>query len=124
VALAAIDRPGFSALYRRPASIRVGGTWVSVALRQIQGIRADLALSGVCAADAQTPVDPRCRRVVLKRTMIEASGETVWSPRASSSLRPRITRQWKACTHLVVERGIDAAIIEHGQAAGTSVHIA
>jgi DeoR/GlpR family transcriptional regulator of sugar metabolism len=128
VALAVIGRPGFEVLaIGGRVDPKIGGAIGSLALRQIQGIRADVCFPGVCAADAQTglwTLDPE--EVVLKRTMIEASGETVLVATREKLIRAAThhTAPVKSLTHLVVERDLDAAIIEAWRAAGTTVHVA
>jgi len=128
VALALIGRPGFEVLtIGGRIEPKIGGAVGSMALRQIQGIRADLCFPGVCAADAQTglwTLDPE--EVVLKQTMIEASGETVLVATREKLIAAAThhTAPVASITHLVVERGTDAAILKAWRVAGTSVHIA
>jgi DeoR/GlpR family transcriptional regulator of sugar metabolism len=128
VALAVIGRPGFEVLcIGGRIDPEIGGAIGSMALRQVQGIRADLCFPGVCAADAQTGLwTLDADEVVLKRTMIEASGETVLVATREKLITAAThhTAPVEGITHLVVERGTDAAIIEAWRAAGTSVHIA
>ena len=128
VALAVLGRRGFEVLSiggrLDPA---IGGAIGSLALRQIQGIRADLCFPGVCAADAQTGLwTLDAEEVVLKRTMIEASGETVLVATREKLITAAThhTAPVTSITHLVVERGIDPEIVEAWRAAGTSVHLA
>ncbi len=128
VALAVIGRPGFEVLtIGGRIDPKIAGAIGSMALRQIQGIRADLCFPGVCAADPQTGLwtfDPE--EVVLKRTMIEASGET-----ALVAMREKLiaaathhTVAASSITYLVVERGTEPAIVEAWRAIGTSVYVA
>jgi len=128
VALAVLGRRGFEVLsIGGRVDPEIGGAIGSMALRQIQGIRADLCFPGVCALDAQTGLWTfDAEEVVLKRTMIEASGETV-----AVAMREKLitaathhTVPARSITHLVVERGTDAEIIKAWRATGTSVHVA
>jgi DeoR/GlpR family transcriptional regulator of sugar metabolism len=128
VALALIGRRGFEVLsIGGRIDPQLGGAVGSMALRQVQGIRADLCFPGVCAVDAQTglwTLDPE--EMMLKRMMIEASGETVLVATREKLIAAAThhTAPVESITHLVVERGTEAAIIEAWKAAGTSVHIA
>jgi DeoR/GlpR family transcriptional regulator of sugar metabolism len=128
VALALIGRPGFDVIaIGGRIEPKIGGAIGSIALRQIQGIRADLCFPGVCAADAETGLwTYDAEEVVLKRTMIEASGETVLVATREKLIiaATHHTVPARSITHLVVERGTDAAIVEAWRAAGTSVYIA
>jgi DeoR/GlpR family transcriptional regulator of sugar metabolism len=106
---------------------KIGGAIGSMALRQIQGIRADLCFPGVCALDAQTGLwTLDAEEVVLKRTMIEASGETVLVATREKLITAAThhTAPVESISHLVVERDTDAAIIDAWRALGTSVHVA
>jgi DeoR/GlpR family transcriptional regulator of sugar metabolism len=127
VALAVINRPGFEVLsIGGRIDPRIGGAIGSMALRQIQGIRADLCFPGVCAADAQTGLwTLDAEEVVLKRTMIEASGETVLVATREKLITAGThhTVPVESITHLVVERDTDAAILDAWRTAGTSVHL-
>ena len=127
VALAVIGRPGFEVLtIGGRVDPKIGGAIGSMALRQIQGIRADLCFPGVCAADAQTGLwTLDAEEVVLKRTMIEASGETVLVATREKLIRAAThhTAPPSSITHLVTERDTDPAILAAWRAAGTSVHL-
>jgi DeoR/GlpR family transcriptional regulator of sugar metabolism len=128
VALAVLGRPGFDVLaIGGRIDPKIGGSIGSMALRQIQGIRADLCFPGVCSADAETGLwtfDPE--EVVLKRAMIEASGETVVVATREKLITAAThhTAPVNSIAHLVVERSTDAEILEAWRAAGTSVHVA
>lgn len=128
VALAVIGRPGFEVLtIGGRVDPKIGGAIGSMALRQIQGIRADVCFPGVCAADAQTGLwtfDPE--EVVLKRAMIEASGETVLVATHDKLIRAAThhTAPVDSISHLVTERDTDAEVLDAWRAAGTSVHVA
>ena len=128
VALALTGRPGFDVLaIGGRIDPQIGGAIGSIALRQVQGIRADLCFPGVCAVDAQTGLWTfDAEEVVLKRTMIEASGEAVLVATREKLIGSAThhTAPVSSITHLVVERGTDAAIVSAWRAAGTSVHIA
>jgi DeoR/GlpR family transcriptional regulator of sugar metabolism len=128
VALALIGRAGFDVItIGGRIEPKIGGAIGSMALRQIQGIRADLCFPGVCAADAQTGLwTYDAEEVVLKRTMIEASGETVLVATRDKLITAAThhTVPASSITHLVVERDTDAAIVDAWRAAGTSVHVA
>ena len=128
VALAVIGRPGFEVLcIGGRIDPQIGGAIGSMALRQIQGIRADLCFPGVCAADAQTGLwTLDAEEVVLKQTMIEASGETVLVATREKLIRAAThhTAPVESITHLVTERATDSAILDAWRAAGSSVHLA
>jgi len=128
VALALIGRPGFEVLtIGGRIEPKIGGAIGSMALRQIQGIRADLCFPGVCAADAQTGLWTfDAEEVVLKRTMIEASGETVLVATREKLIAAAThhTVPATSITYLVVERGTEPHIIDAWRAVGTSVHVA
>jgi DeoR/GlpR family transcriptional regulator of sugar metabolism len=128
VALALIGRPGFEVLtIGGRIEPKIGGAIGSTALRQIQGIRADLCFPGVCAADAETGLwTYDAEEVVLKRTMIEASGETALVATREKLLTAAThhTVPASSITHLVSERGVDPAILAAWRAAGASVHLA
>lgn len=127
VALSLIGRPGFEVLcIGGRIDPKIGGAIGSIALRQVQGIRADLCFPGVCAADAQTGLwTLDAEEVVLKRTMIEASGETVLVVTQEKLIMAGThhTAPVSSITHLVVERDTDPAILDAWRAAGTSVHL-
>ncbi|HET7505691.1 MAG TPA: DeoR/GlpR family DNA-binding transcription regulator [Kofleriaceae bacterium] len=128
VALAVMGRPGFEVLsIGGRIDPKIGGAIGSLALRQIQGIRADLCFPGVCAADADSglwTID--AEEVVLKRAMIEASGETVLVATREKLLTAAThhTAPVSSITHLVVERATDREILDAWRAAGVSVHLA
>jgi DeoR/GlpR family transcriptional regulator of sugar metabolism len=128
VALALIGRPGFEVLtIGGRIEPKIGGAIGSMALRQIQGIRADLCFPGVCAADAQTGLWTfDAEEVVLKRTMIEASGETalVATREKLIGAATHHTVPATSITYLVTERGSDPRMLEAWRAAGASVQIA
>jgi DeoR/GlpR family transcriptional regulator of sugar metabolism len=128
VALAVLGRPGFEVLaIGGRIDPRIGGAIGSMALRQIQGIRADMCFPGVCGADPETGLwtfDPE--EVVLKRAMIEASGETVLVATREKLITAAThhTAPAGGIAHLVVERTADPAILDAWRAAGTTVHLA
>ena len=128
VALAVLGRPGFEVLaIGGRIDPRIGGAIGSMALRQIQGIRADMCFPGVCGADAETGLwtfDPE--EVELKRAMIEASGETVLVATREKlfTAATHHTAPASGIAHLVVERTADAALLDAWRAAGTTVHLA
>ena len=128
VALAVLGRRGFVVLsIGGRIDPDIGGAIGSMALRQIQGIRADLCFPGVCALDAQTGLwTLDAEEVVLKQAMIEASGETVLVATREKLIMAAThhTAPVESVTHLVIERGTDAAIIKAWRAAGTTVHVA
>jgi len=128
VALAVIGRPGFEVItIGGRIEPKIAGAIGSMALRQIQGIRADLCFPGVCAADAQTGLwTYDAEEVVLKRTMIEASGETVLVATREKLIiaATHHTAPAESITHLVTERGTDTALLDAWRAVGTSVTLA
>jgi DeoR/GlpR family transcriptional regulator of sugar metabolism len=127
IALALIGRSGFEVLtIGGRIDPRIGGAIGSIAVCQIQGIRADLCFPGVCAADARTGLwTLDAEEVVLKRTMIEASDETVLVATREKLVRGAThhTAPPSSITHLVAERGTEPAILAAWRAAGTSVHV-
>jgi DeoR/GlpR family transcriptional regulator of sugar metabolism len=127
VALALIGRSGFEVLtIGGRIDPEIGGTTGAMALRQVQGIRADLCFPGVCAADAESGLwTLDAEEVVLKRTMIEASGETVLVATREKLMRAAThhTAPVSSLTHLVTERDTDPAILDAWRAAGISVHV-
>jgi DeoR/GlpR family transcriptional regulator of sugar metabolism len=128
VALAVLGRPGFEVLaIGGRIDPRIGGAIGSMALRQIQGIRADMCFPGVCGADPETGLwtfDPE--EVVLKRAMIEASGETVLVATREKLITAAThhTAPVSGIAHLVVERTAEPAILDAWRAGGTTVHLA
>lgn len=128
VALAVIGRPGFEVLcIGGRIEPKTGGAIGSAAVRHVQSIRADLCFPGVCAADAETGLwTYDAEEVELKRAMIEASGETILVATREKLLTAAThhTAPASSITHLVVERGTDADVLEAWRAAGTSVHVA
>jgi DeoR/GlpR family transcriptional regulator of sugar metabolism len=128
VALAVLGRRGFEVLsIGGRIDPDIGGAIGSMAVRQIQGIRADLCFPGVCAIDVQTGLWTfDAEEVVLKRAMVEASGEAVMVATREKLIAAAThhTAPAASVTHLVVERGADADIIKAWRAAGTTVHLA
>jgi DeoR/GlpR family transcriptional regulator of sugar metabolism len=128
VALAVTGRAGFELLaIGGRIDPRIGGAIGSIALRQVQGIRADLCFPGVCAVDVETGLWTfDAEEVVLKRAMIEASGEAVLVATREKLMGSAThhTAPASSVTHLVIERDTDAAIGAAWRAAGTSVYIA
>lgn len=128
VAMAVLGRRGFVVLsIGGRIDPDIGGAIGAMALRQIQGIRADLCFPGVCALDAQTGLwTLDAEEVVLKQAMIEASGETVLVATRDKLIMAAThhTAPVESITHLVIERGTDAGIIKAWRAVGTSVYLA
>lgn len=128
IALAVLDRPGFEVIFiGGRVHPRLGGAIGTAALRQIQGIRADLCFPGVCAADAQTGLwTYDADEAELKRGMIEASGETVLIATRDKLLRAAThhTAPASSIGHLVTDKGLDAKLRAAWRAAGAAVHLA
>jgi DeoR/GlpR family transcriptional regulator of sugar metabolism len=128
IALAVLGRPGFEVLMvGGRIHPQIGGAIGLLALRQIQGIRADLCFPGVCAADAETGLwTYDTEEVELKRAMIEASGETVLIATHDKLLRAatHLTAPASSIGHLVTDRGLDAKLRAAWRAAGVTVHLA
>lgn len=128
VALAVLGRPGFEVLaIGGRIDPRIGGAIGSMALRQIQGIRADMCFPGVCGADPETGLWTfDAEEVVLKRAMIEASGETVLVATREKLITAAThhTAPASGIAHLVVERTAEPAILDAWRAGGTTVHLA
>ncbi len=128
IALAVLGRPGFEVIcVGGRIHPRIGGAIGLLALRQIQGIRADLCFPGVCAADAATWLwTYDTEEVELKRAMIEASGETVLIATHDKLLRAAThhTAPASSISHLVTDKRLDPKLRAAWRAAGTTVHLA
>jgi DeoR/GlpR family transcriptional regulator of sugar metabolism len=128
VACALIGRPGFEVLLiGGRIDHKIGGAVGSQAVREVQGIRADICFPGACAIDAHSGLWTfDAEEVVLKRAMIEASGETAIVATADKLITAAThhAAPISAITHLVVEEGTDEGIIEPFRRSGVSVHIA
>ncbi len=127
IALAVLGRPGFEVIcVGGRIHPRIGGAIGLLALRQIQGIRADLCFPGVCAADAETGLwTYDAEEVELKRAMIEASGETVLIATRDKLLRAAThhTASASSIGHLVTDKGLDPKLRAAWRAAGATVHL-
>jgi DeoR/GlpR family transcriptional regulator of sugar metabolism len=119
-----IEREGFEILLiGGRIDARIGAAVGAQALREIERIRADLCFPGACAIDAESGLwGFDSEEVLLKRAMIEASGETaivVTSDKLGTVATHRVA-QLEEVQHLVVEHEVDratrAAFAAHGVA--------
>ncbi|KRE95010.1 DeoR family transcriptional regulator [Frateuria sp. Soil773] len=126
VALALLDREGFQVLLLGGrVDGRIGGAVGAQTLRELSRLRADLAFPGACAIDAESGLwGFDSEEALLKRAMVEASGETVVVA-TTDKLGGSATHQVAAIGdvhHLVVERDAGRAVRAAFAARGVSVH--
>lgn len=127
VALAVLGRPGFDVLLLGGrVDARIGGAIGSRTVRQAQDIRADVCFPGVCAIDPDSglwTLDEE--EAVLKRTLVEGSGETVAiaTPDKLVASATHHTAAIHEVTHLVVPADTGMALVERYREAGVVVHL-
>jgi DeoR/GlpR family transcriptional regulator of sugar metabolism len=128
VAAALMGRPGFEVLMLGGRiDHTIGGAVGAQTVRDMQGLRADLCFPGACAIDADSGLwTMDAEEVVLKRAMVEASGETVMVATNDKLLNAAThhTAPIASVTHLVVERDADVRIVGRFRVKGISVHVA
>ncbi|HEV7778671.1 MAG TPA: DeoR/GlpR family DNA-binding transcription regulator [Luteibacter sp.] len=128
VAAALMGRPGFEVLMLGGRiDHKIGGAVGAQTVRDVQGLRADLCFPGACAIDADSGLwTMDAEEVVLKRAMVEASGETVIVATNDKLLTAAThhTASIAAVTHLVVERDADVKIVARFRSKGVGVHMA
>lgn len=126
IALALYEREGFEILLLGGRiNARIGGTVGAQTLQELHRIRADLCFPGACAIDADSGLwGFDSEESLLKRAMIEASGETVVVV-TSDKLGAAATHQIVPIAdvqHLVVEHAIGRQARAAFRAQGISVH--
>jgi len=126
VARVLIDREGFEILMiggRIDTSI--GAAVGAQAIREIRRIRADLCFPGACAIDSAHGLwSFDSEEALLKRAMIEASGETVVVV-TQEKLGSAATHQVASIAevqHLVIEHAVDRAARSAFSVSGVIVH--
>ncbi len=126
VALALLDREGFEIqLIGGRVDPRIGGAVGAQAVKELQRIRADLCFPGACALDVEGGLwGFDSEESLLKRTMVEASGETVvvvTSDKLGTVATHRVAGLAEV-QHLVVEHDVDKATRNAYAAHGVAVH--
>jgi DeoR/GlpR family transcriptional regulator of sugar metabolism len=104
---------------------RIGAAVGLQTAHDISRIRADLCFPGACAIDSQTGVwGIDSEECLIKRTMIEHSGETAIVVTADKfgATAPHHIAAVNQIDHLVVENEVDAAICAAFEAQAVSVH--
>ena len=103
---------------------RIGAAVGARALQDIQRVRADLCFPGACAIDASGLWGFDSEEVLLKRAMVEASGETAvvaTSDKLGTAATHRIAGLDEV-QHLVVEHDAGRAVRASFSAYGVTVH--
>jgi len=126
IALALIDREGFEILLLGGrVDSHIGGAVGAQTLQELHRVRADLCFPGACAIDAGTGLwGFDSEESLLKRAMVEASGETVvvaTSDKLGAAATHRIA-QIGEVQHLVVEHAVGRQARAAFSARGVSVH--
>jgi len=126
VARVLIDREGFEILMiGGRIDTRIGAAVGAQAIREIRRIRADLCFPGACAIDSMHGLwSFDSEEALLKRAMIEASGETVVVV-TQEKLGSAATHQVASIAevqHLVIEHAVDRAARSAFSASGVIVH--
>lgn len=125
IALALYEREGFEILLLGGRiDPRVGGAVGAQTLQELRRIRADVCFPGACAIDADTGLwGFDSEESLLKRAMVEVSGETVVVA-TSDKLGARATHRIvgvEGVGHLVVEHDAGRAVRAAFAARGVSV---
>ena len=126
VARTLMDREGFEILLiGGRIDARIGAAVGAQAIREIRRIRADVCFPGACAVDSTHGVwSFDSEEALLKRAMIEASGETVVVV-TQEKLGSAATHQVASIAevqHLVIEHAVDRAARSAFHSAGVIVH--
>ena len=121
-----IDREGFEILLiGGRIDPKIGAAIGAQAIQEIARVRADLCFPGACAIDATHGLwSFDSEETLLKRAMIEASGETVVAVTAEK-LGTAATHRVASIAevqHLVVEHGVDRATRSAFSTQGVVVH--
>lgn len=126
IALALIEREGFEILLLGGRiDPRIGGVVGAQTLQELHRVRADLCFPGACAIDAESGLwGFDSEESLLKRAMVEASGETVvvaTSDKLGAMATHRIA-QTSEVQHLVVEHAVGRQARAAFGSRGVSVH--
>jgi DeoR/GlpR family transcriptional regulator of sugar metabolism len=126
VARALMDREGFEiVLIGGRIHAGIGAAVGAQAIKDIGRIRADLCFPGACAIDAAHGLwSFDSEEALLKRAMIDASGETIvvaTQDKLSSAATYRVAGMDEV-HHLVIEHAVDRATRAAFAAAGVTVH--
>lgn len=121
-----IDREGFQILLiGGRIDPKIGAAIGAQAIQEIARVRADLCFPGACAIDATHGLwGFDSEETLLKRAMIEASGETVVAV-TGEKLGTAATHRVASISevqHLVVEHAVDRATRSAFSAQGVAVH--
>ena len=121
-----MDRPGFEILMIGGRINRVAGAAIGIqAASEIRRVRADLCFPGACSIDPETGVwDIDSEEALVKRAMIESSGETVivvTTEKFGASAAHHLAAV-DEIDHLVVEHDLDAAVQAAFEAKSVTVH--
>lgn len=126
IALALIEREGFQILLLGGrVNSRIGGAVGAQTLQELQRLRADLCFPGACAIDAATGLwGFDSEESLLKRAMIEVSGETVVVATADKlgAVATHLIASIAEVGHLVTEYGVSRQSRAAFSAQGVSVH--
>jgi DeoR/GlpR family transcriptional regulator of sugar metabolism len=120
------EREGFEILMiGGRINTRIGATVGAQAVQEIQRVRADLCFPGACAIDADDGLwGFDSEEVLLKRAMIEASGETIVAvthDKLGATAMHRVAGIADV-QHLVVEHDVDLAMRAAFAAHNVTVH--
>ncbi|MGC1550205.1 MAG: DeoR/GlpR family DNA-binding transcription regulator [Rhodanobacter sp.] len=121
-----LEREGFEILLiGGRIDVRIGAAVGAQALQEVQRVRADLCFPGACAIEADNGLwGFDSEEVLLKRAMIEASGETaivVTSDKLGTVATHRVA-PLSDVQHLVLEHDVDRATRAVFTAHGVTVH--
>jgi len=121
-----LEREGFEILLiGGRIDARIGAAVGAQALQEVQRVRADLCFPGACAIAADSGLwGFDSEEVLLKRAMIEASGETaivVTSDKLGTVATHRVA-PLEDVQHLVLEHNVDRAARAAFTARGVTVH--
>lgn len=121
-----LEREGFEIqIIGGRVDARIGAAVGAQAMQEIQRVRADLCFPGACAVDASSGLwGFDSEEVLLKRAMVEASGETVVVA-TSDKLGTVATHRVAGIDevqHLVVEHDVGRALRASFSAQGLTVH--
>ncbi len=126
VARILLDRKGFEILLiGGRIDVNIGAAVGAQAVKEISRVRADLCFPGACAIDATHGLwGFDSEEVLLKRAMIEASGETVvvaTGEKLGTAATHRVAGIAEV-QHLVIEYEVDRATRALFSASGVTVH--
>jgi DeoR/GlpR family transcriptional regulator of sugar metabolism len=126
VARILFDRKGFEILLiGGRIDVNIGAAVGAQAVKEIARVRADLCFPGACAIDATHGLwGFDSEEALLKRAMVEASGETVvvaTSEKLGTAATHRVASIAEV-QHLVIEYQVDRATRSRFSASGVTVH--